>query len=213
MRAPFNTFVTLYDGPGTMTPGFPRVVDMPARLVSDPLFRDVAYPLHQAVTYFTCDAFEPRGAPVVDMGGGDFTWQYAKADRAEFAVLPGSIWTVARVELCTGPEQAPYWRGHLVLVETPPEPECSDDYAVVYSLVRTGGTIPPDITQTSDTTWTNGGWVMTAQVTSPDDDCISTWWITDPDGVIWEGEYNGVGTGFLTNPLEPDDYIVVTPVP
>lgn len=203
MRAPYNTTCTLYDGPGTGTPGFPRVVGLECRLVSDPLFRDKAEPLRQGVTYLTAPADQMRGAVTTDTGGGVWTYDYAKADRCEVALLPGVIWVVARVESCTGPEQAPYDRGSLILVETPPPGECSDGYGEVYNIKGVGFEFVLDVTRVLPTKWENGETNLVAEDDTPNEECVSLWRVTLPGGEFFEGNYNGTGVAFFDDPFDP----------
>lgn len=193
MRAPYNTTCTVYDGPGTATPNFPRVVGLECRLVSDPLFRDQAEPLRQSVTYLTCPSGQLRGAPTTDLGGGDWKYEYAKADRVEVALLPGVTWVVARVETCTGPEQPAYDRGSLILVEAPPPDPCSDTYAPQYHTEYSEESMPPRVFRDSATQWSTEGVILLAETDgTPGEGCVSIW-RCEWDGMDYWAPYNGTG--------------------
>ena len=213
MRAPFNTTVTLYDGPGTATPGFPRIVDAPARLVNDQYFVDFSAPLNASSDYFTMEVDEPRASVNTPIAAGKWEFDFTKADRAEFAALPGVIWVVIRAELCTWPVSgAPYWRASITLDDAPPV-ACSDAYPESFSATRTGGSIPPVLTRTGTLTWADTGFVVTAETTATAPDCVSTWTITDTDGNEWTADYNGIGFVLFTRVTDPTDQIALTPIP
>lgn len=213
MRAPFNRTVTLFDGPGTATPGFPRVVDADCRLVSDLYFREVEAPTDQSVAYFTISSAQPFGPTTAEGLPGIWSFDYTKADRAEFSGLPGLIWVVVRVELCTWQSTgAPYWRGHVVESEEPPS-ACSVGYFDQYQCFGFGG--PPSgvtVSRTGPTTWTDGTYTLQAELTPPVIDCNTLWRLTDGTAV-WEATSDGSFVQTFT-PVAGSAYNVnVFPVP
>lgn len=212
MRAPFDKTVTLYDGPGTATPGFPRVVGMACRLVSDLFFLDQYTPLDQALGYFTCEAAVPQAAAVTDLGGGVYTYNFTVADRAEFAAFPGVIFVVVRVELCTWQSPgAPYWRAHVVQEE--PEPTvCSDAYADEYILTLDGDPTEFHVLRTGTTTWSGDGWTLEAETTLIDPMTCTSQWVASNGINTWSPIWNGVST--ITDPIPqlPSGILTITAV-
>lgn len=197
MRAPFNTTATIYDGPTTATPGFPRLVDIPVRLVSDQYFVDFSAPLNASDAYFTQEVDEPRASVNTDMGGGIWQFDFGKADRVEFAVLPGLLFVIVRTELCTWPVAgAPYWRSSIVETEPPPI-GCEAAYSEEYVITDDNDASTHVLLRTSPTTWEGDGYVLTAQTEWVNPDiCLSRWTITH-DGfewinVNWDGGADGI---------------------
>ena len=212
MRAPFNTTATLYDGPQTATPGFPRVVDAPCRLIPDPYFKDLDVPLSLALSYFTIEIALPFGPQIVDQGGGEYLYKFRFADRVEFAIFPGIIWAVLRVELCTWPTTgAPYWRAH-VADETDPVSPCSVFYHTTYVIRDTSTGTDYTVTRTGPTTWVGSGWTLESEISGTAPGCLVDWRVTGL-GFAWTYVgWNGV-SGTIA-PASPDPlapYIEVHP--
>jgi len=197
MRADYNTTVTLYDGPGTATPGFPRVVDMPCRLVSDIYFADTDAPLDESLSYFTCDASAPRASVNTPLAAGKWEFDFTKADRAEFALFPGVLFVVVRVELCTWPTPLPtYYRGSLAEVELPPE-ECAVGYQEEYYVTDDDDMTTHTLTRTSSTTWEGDGYYLQAELTAATPPgCESTWRLTH-EPCVQDFPYTGAGETVL----------------
>lgn len=203
MRAPFNTTVTLLDGPGTATPGFPRVVDAPARLVPDPEFRTQGGPESASMVYLTMDAAAPIGPLPTDTGGGVWTFDYSKADRAQVANVAGVTWVVVRVELCTPPTPEPsYYRLHLV-ADLPPLTPCQMAFGPGYIVSVTGGADIETLFRIAPTVWIGRQFTLLAEV-SPvvPGTCLSTWTLTKYT-CTWAVLYDGIGTTNLT-PSTPE---------
>lgn len=193
MRAPFNTTCTLYDGPATATPGFPRVVGLPCRLVPDPYFVDVAQPLAQSFAYFTCDLSEPRGAPTLDIGGGVYAVDYPRADRVIFASLPGTTFVVLRVESCTRPNPgAPYFRASIA-EDAPPPIACSEGYRNNYYVRNKETGEVNSLERIGSIMWEGSGFNLEAETVWIDPEtCQSQWKLTN-GSCVWLFEYNGGG--------------------
>lgn len=193
MRAPFNTSVTLYDGPGTATPGFPRVVDALCRFVPDDFFVDTTSPFDNSLAYFTITAGMPRASNNTTAGGGVWTFDFTHADRAVFALFPGVTWIVVRVELCTWETiGAPYWRASIA--ELPPAPvACIETYSEDYYVRDLGDMNEIRLTRTGDTTWAGDGYYLEAELSPATPPGCSSLWRLTHDTCIVNFTYDGEG--------------------
>lgn len=213
MRAPFNNTVTLFDGPGTATPGFPRIVNAPCRLVGDSFFVDTDDPLDLSTGYFTIQGTEPLGPVTTDLGGDVWQYDFTKADTAVFASDPLITWQVVRVELCTWPDPgAPYYRASIVKLEPEP-PTCSAAYHDTYNTFRMPSGYNPTFVRYSPTQWADGPWQMFAENSEPDAGCISEWIITNDDSETWRVLWDGLVAAVFLKDGDPSNMVIVTPAP
>lgn len=193
MRAPFTTLCTLFDGPSTGTPGFPRVVNAPCRLVGDPAFRTLDGPESASLVYLTLDAGAPFGPQVTDLGGGVYQYDYGFADRVEIALFVGITWVAIRTELCTpSPPLTPYFRIHL-LPDLGALTPCQLTYGDGYELSVTGGPIISTLFRVGPAEWSDGHrWTLTAEGLPINPMCLSTWTLTDGT-CTYATLFNGTG--------------------
>lgn len=211
MRAPFNTTVTLLDGPTTATPGFPRVVDAPCRIVPDPFFVDTTFPLASSGAYFTIDAAPPLGPDWTLTAPGVFRCDFGRADRAVFAAFPLLPMIVLRVESCTRQKPPPiYWRASFTEADGPPT-ACQANYHQKYRITNVSTLATEDVDRTSPTTWVGTTFFLEAEITPPGAMCVSEWHLTIAgftyvalaiNGTVTSGFIDPF-TGILTYQLDP----------
>jgi len=113
MRREFNTFVDLYHGPSTATPGVLRVSNVHCRIVPDECFQEPTNPLHLSEAYITMDSVEPIGPQWTETAPGIWEVDLGKADDITLHDGGVMLWSVVRVELRTWMEGADYWRAHV----------------------------------------------------------------------------------------------------
>ena len=203
MRAPFNTTATIYDGPGTATPGFPRLVNFACRLVPDDYFKDFTAPLSESISYLTMEADEPHASANTPTGPGVWTFDFSKADRVVIALFPDITWVVVRVELCTWPSpSSPYWRAHLA-VEEPPPIACTSTYLDVYYLYDTVANTWTTLNRTSPTTWVGGSWTLEAEITAAEPPGCESQWRATNETCARLFLYDGEGTAYAGTPGDP----------
>lgn len=210
MRAPFNTTVTLYDGPGTGTPGFPRIVAAPCRMVPDPRFKTLEPPENAVLWYLTLDAGVPFGPTTTDLGGGIWQFDYTRADRADITLFAGAIWVILRVELCTPPNPDPtYFRCHLIPDPTGWTP-CQASYASAYKVTGAAGQLITTLYRVDATHWSDGkGWILTAETAAIFPGCNSTWSLTS-GSCTWAAIYNGAGAVTPVSSGPPCPIVTIT---
>lgn len=198
MRAPFNTTCTLLDGLTTATPLFPRVVDAACRVVSDLFFVDVLPPLSPSIAYFTIASDQPTAPPTANLGMGVWSFDFGKADVVQFALFPGVLWQVVRVETCTWPVAgAPYWRASVIQIDPPPA-ACSDSYLECYQWKGIDDPGIGEVLRVGTTAWVDDLLTLDAEAEGPPgDECMSVW-IFKRNDVTYAGTWNGSGTGILT---------------
>lgn len=211
MRARFNTLATFFAGPGTATPGVARLIDCPARFVSDVFFQDWEPPLNDSLAYLTTDVDTPQASVNTMTAAGIWTFDFTKADRVVIASVPELRWIVLRVELCTWPDPgAPYWRCSLALTDPEPPPsECSASYSEVYAAQNQVTFEIVYLFRVSETIWEGGGLTLSAEHTPPGEFCNSEWWLTG-GGTTWvTASWGGqVGTGSLFNATGEADWFI-----
>lgn len=212
MRAPFDRLIDLYWGPDTATPGEPFALAVPARLVPDQAFVDVALPLSLSTSYITLDVVEPDGPPTVNTELQKWVYDYGKANTVALTTGGEVTHQVVRVELRTWETGASYWRAHIcpLLDELPSE--CSLDYAEEWWLYRLGVFIAGPLIRVGPTTWVLDDWTLEAEVGELDpESCISFWKLTGPDAT-YGGSIDGEALTSLP-PLSGDTHnMTLSPV-
>jgi len=211
VRAEFNTTCEIFTGPSAVPPNTPVAFDVPCRLVPDPLFKDTAPPLSNALSYLTLEAFNPSGPSITDLGDGVYLYDYDKANRLIIASLPDVTWRVLRVELCTGSPTA-YYRASIDQVEDDGPTGCPATYSEAYVLADSNDGIDHLVTRTGDTTWEGEGYTMEAEVEWVNEElCLSKWVIHKDDAewinIGWDGVADGIFYDYV-GPLLP---ILVNP--
>lgn len=201
MRAPFNTTVTLLDGPGTGTPFFPRVVGQPCRVIPDPYFTTVAQPDHLNTLYFTTSATVPNGPGQNNTAPDVWVNDYNLADVCTFEGLPDQFWQVTRVDLCTWPNNvAPYYQVHVREVDGPP-PGCDTTYNETYPIFDNNTSTAVVLVRLGPYSWGAEGWFLDVFDIDPGAGCVGRWVVTSPDLTQWSlYPWNGHGNVSFTNP-------------
>jgi len=185
MRAPFDRFIDLYFGPDTTTPGAPKAVGVPARLVPDEAFIDVEDPLSLSELYLTMDEVEPAGATTVNTELQKWTFDFGQGDLVALTEGGEITHQVLRVEVRSWETGENYWRAHIcpLLDELPSE--CSTEYAEEWWLYRLGVFVAGPLIRSGPKTWFLGDWTLEAEIgpVNPDT-CQSYWQLTGP-GVVY----------------------------
>jgi hypothetical protein len=198
MRAPFDRFIDLYYGPDTATPGALKAAGVPARLVEDEAFVDIAEPLSESLLYLTLDEVEPAGATTENTELQRWTYDYGQGDQVALTEGGEITHQVLRVESRTWPEGENYWRAHIcpLLDELPSE--CSLDYVEEWWLYRLEVFIAGPLVKVGPTTWVLDDWTLEAEIgpLNPET-CQSYWQLTGP-GVVYGA--NTYGTANMSLP-------------
>jgi len=200
MRAAFNTTVTLFDGPGTATPYFPRVVGAQCRVVPNTFFVGLQDPDNLALAYFTIASTTPNGPGMEAVVADVWKRDYNKSDIAEFAALPGLFWQVTRVDSCTWPSpRAPYSRAFIREGVGPP-PACSTFLPETYPIFDNNTMSAIVLLRLGPYAWGADGWFLEQLPAPLYPDCTSDWRLVNSEGTVWtRSTWNGRSIVNFTN--------------
>lgn len=190
MRAPFDRLVDVYWGVSVFPTLTLRAANVPARWVTNDAFLQFGDPFFNIEGYLTADAISFTPPELVNAVGSEITLDFGAADL--IALTPGGPIThqVYLEELRSWNTGADYRRAHLGTPIGDLPSACAAGYAEEYRYGFNGPGFDI-LTRTSPTTWTDGIYTLTAEVSGPPNSlCRSTWRFTG-FGDEWETTYDG----------------------